>query len=116
MSKCLCPIISSYAAECSLKGIKIDWRAEVRECGIHCPGGQTYQVCGNSCTRTCFDIAVEPDCKVQCAEGCNCPEGQALDDNGECIPIGQCKCQFDGMEFVPGYKEVRAAPDGPELW
>ncbi|KAJ8974052.1 hypothetical protein NQ317_002298, partial [Molorchus minor] len=115
VSRCLCPIVANYASECSRKGIKIDWRADVRECGIHCPGGQTYQVCGNSCTRTCFDISVDPDCKSLCAEGCNCPDGQALDDNGECIPIGQCKCQHEGMEFPSGYKEVRPAPNGPEI-
>nr|CAH7739498.1 unnamed protein product [Callosobruchus chinensis] len=115
ISKCMCPIISSYATECSRKGVKIDWRKDVRECGIHCPGGQQYQVCGNSCTRTCFDISVDPDCKPQCAEGCNCPEGEAMDDRGECTPIGQCKCQHDGIEFPPGYKEVRPAPNGQEL-
>ncbi|CAG9772868.1 unnamed protein product [Ceutorhynchus assimilis] len=115
VSKCLCPTMSSYAAECARNGIKIDWRNEVRECGIHCPGGQKYQVCGNSCSRTCSDISLRPDCKPQCVEGCNCPEGQALDDDGECVPIGQCKCYQDGLEFQAGYKEVRPASHGLEL-
>lgn len=116
ISNCLCPIVSSYAAECARNGIKIDWRNDVRECGIHCPGGQKYQVCGDSCTRTCQDIATQDECKEQCVEGCNCPKGETLDENGECIPIGECKCQFDGLEFQPGYKEIRPASTGPELW
>uniref|UniRef100_A0AAR5QHC1 Hemocytin n=1 Tax=Dendroctonus ponderosae TaxID=77166 RepID=A0AAR5QHC1_DENPD len=115
VSRCLCPTVSAYATECSRKGIKIDWRNEVRECGIHCPGGQKYQVCGNSCTRTCSDLFLRPDCKPQCVEGCNCPDGEALEDNGECIPIGQCKCQQDGLEFQAGYKEIRQEPRGLEL-
>ncbi|XP_030749920.1 hemocytin [Sitophilus oryzae] len=115
ISKCLCPTLSAYALECSSKGVKIDWRNEVRECGIHCPGGQKYQVCGNACTRTCNEISLRPDCKRQCVEGCNCPEGEALDDNGECIPIGQCKCQHEGLDFPAGYKEIRPGTKGLEL-
>lgn len=30
---CLCPILAAYSKECARKGIIIDWRAEVRECG-----------------------------------------------------------------------------------
>lgn len=116
VSKCLCPMIAAYAQECALKGVKVDWRNEIRECGIHCPGGQKYQVCGNSCARTCYDITTRPNCKQQCVEGCNCPEGESLDEHGECIPIGQCGCQHEGMEFPAGYKEVRPASKGPELW
>ncbi|XP_050302983.1 hemocytin [Anthonomus grandis grandis] len=115
MSKCLCPTISAYAAECARQGVKIDWRNEIRECGIHCPGGQKYQICGNSCSRTCSDLTLRPDCKPECVEGCNCPEGQALDGNGECIPIGQCPCQQEGLEFQAGYKEVRPGTHGLEL-
>lgn len=115
VSQCLCATVGAYASECAKAGIKIDWRNEVRECGIHCPGGQKYQVCGNSCTRTCSDIATRPYCQHQCVEGCNCPDGEALDENGECIPIGQCKCEHDGLEFPPGYKEIRPASKAPEL-
>lgn len=108
--------MANYAGECSRKGIKIEWRNEVRECGLQCPGGQKYQICGNSCMRTCSDVATKENCRRQCVEGCNCPEGEVLDENGECIPIGQCKCQHEGLEFPPGYKEVRPASKGPQLW
>ena len=115
LSTCLCPMIASYSHECATKGVKIDWRDDVKECGIHCTGGQKYQVCGNSCTRTCDDVATNPICKEQCVEGCNCPEGETLNEYGECIPIGQCRCQYDGLEFNAGYKEVRPATKGQEL-
>lgn len=109
-------MIASYAAECARKGIKIDWRNQVRECGMHCPGGQKYQICGNSCTRSCYNIATNPDCRQQCVEGCNCPEGESLDEHGECIPIGQCGCVHEGLDFPAGYKGIRPASKAPELW
>lgn len=47
--------------------------------------------------------------RLQCVEGCRCPPGQVLDEeNNECVMISMCKCSFKGMEFNPGYKEVRA--------
>ncbi|KAF5285691.1 hypothetical protein FQR65_LT13076 [Abscondita terminalis] len=115
ISKCLCPMISAYASECAENGVKIDWRNDVKECEIRCSGGQKYQQCGNTCTRTCFHVATQEDCKRQCVEGCNCPEGEALDENGECIPIGQCDCQYDGLSFRTGYKEVRPGLKTQEL-
>ncbi|KAF7263559.1 hypothetical protein GWI33_001874, partial [Rhynchophorus ferrugineus] len=115
VSKCLCPTISAYALECSRQGVNVDWRNDIRECGVHCPGGQKYQTCGNSCTRTCQDIALRPECKRECAEGCNCPEGEALDENGECIPIGQCKCQHEGIDYPAAYKEIRPGTKGLQL-
>lgn len=41
--------------------------------------------------------------------------GKFTDENGECIPIGQCKCHQDGLEFQAGYKEVRPGTHGLEL-
>lgn len=93
---------------------------------LQCLGGQTYQVCGDSCARTCYDIAgvyedsldaeEEVNCRSTCVEGCNCPAGQTLDNYGECIPIGSCQCRHDGLEFPPQYKEVRPGTKQQELW
>ena len=30
-----------------------------------------------------------------------------LDENNECVVISMCKCTYKGLEFKPGYKEVR---------
>ncbi|KAK2585761.1 hypothetical protein KPH14_010370 [Odynerus spinipes] len=112
---CLCPILSAYAKDCAAAGIKLLWRQEIDECSIHCSGGQIYQICGSSCKRSCQDISFNPDCKEECVEGCNCPEGQTLDINGECIPIGQCSCIYSGMEFKAGHKQVQPGQKGQEL-
>lgn len=85
--------------------------------GVHCPGGQVYQMCGNTCTRSCYDISQNPQCRRQCVEGCNCPEGQTIDPTtGECIPVGRCACQHDGVEYPAGFQEIRAGNKGLELW
>lgn len=115
VKSCLCPILAAYAMECSHLGVKIPWRQEVDECRVHCPSGQVYQICGNSCTRSCADISFHRDCRSQCVEGCNCPEGQTLDVTGECIPIGQCPCEHAGLEFSAGHREVRPGTKSREL-
>lgn len=84
--------------------------------GVHCHGGQSYQVCGNSCQRTCYDIALYPKCRRKCVEGCNCPEGQTLDPFGQCVAIHECPCLHKGVEYPPGHQELRPGARSPDLW
>lgn len=117
LSQCLCPILAAYAKDCAALGSVIEWRQEVRDCGVQCPGGgQVYQTCSNSCSRSCSDISDKPDCRKQCVEGCNCPDGQTLNEFGDCIPVGQCPCKTDGLQFPAGYKEIRPAILAQEVW
>ena len=79
---------------------------------IQCPGGQEYQVCGNPCERTCRNLAEDGDCQATCVEGCNCPDGQALNEQGQCVQTIQCPCMFDGREYPAGYATLK----GAEMW
>ncbi|XP_070162344.1 hemocytin isoform X2 [Polyergus mexicanus] len=115
VKSCLCPMLAAYAKDCAALGVKLLWRAEIEECKIHCSSGQTYQICGNSCTRSCTDISFYRDCKQECVEGCNCPEDQTLNANGECIPIVQCPCIYAGREYKPNHREVRPGNKGQEI-
>lgn len=83
--------------------------------GVHCTGGQKYQVCGNSCSHTCLDLATNPDCKRKCVEGCNCPDGFSLDQDGICVPITDCPCVFESKEYKPGYEMLQRQPDGSDM-
>ncbi|XP_014469310.1 PREDICTED: hemocytin isoform X2 [Dinoponera quadriceps] len=114
VESCLCPILAAYAENCAALGVKLPWRSEIDECKIHCSGGQTYQVCGNSCTRSCEDISFYQDCKQECVEGCNCPEGQTLDANSECVPIAECPCVHAGREYRSNHREVRPGNKGQD--
>nr|XP_026489918.1 hemocytin-like [Vanessa tameamea] len=110
VSRCLCPILGDYASACARSGAIVHWRYSVAECELQCSGGQEYTVCADSCLRTCADVALSASatCKPSCVEGCACPVGQVLDNNNVCVPEALCPCFHKGMEFKPGYKEVRA--------
>nr|XP_022910496.1 von Willebrand factor-like [Onthophagus taurus] len=96
---CLCDFYAQQGEMCAAKGILIDWRQEISECAIQCPAGQQYQICGDSCTRSCNDISANPTCSTRCVDGCNCPPGQTLDNNDQCIPIGECPCVLDNIRY-----------------
>ncbi|CAG5117516.1 unnamed protein product, partial [Candidula unifasciata] len=109
MKDCMCPNIGSYADSCAAKGVKISWRFNITECMIQCPAGQEYKICGKPCERTCRDIALNTDtlCDAKCVEGCNCPDGQTLGNDGRCIPISSCPCIFDGRVYPAGFTTLR---------
>lgn len=66
--------------------------------------------------RSCGDISSYQNCKQECVEGCNCPEGQTLDaSNGECIPIAQCPCVYADREYEANHREIRPSDKGQEL-
>lgn len=65
--------------------------------------------------RSCTDISFYRDCKQECVEGCNCPEDQTLNVNGECIPIVQCPCIYAGREYKPNHREIRPGNKGQEI-
>ncbi|XP_034481426.1 hemocytin [Drosophila innubila] len=106
-AKCFCPILSAYGTECMRQGVKTGWRMSVKECAVKCPMGQVYDECGDGCALTCDDLPSKSSCTRECVEGCRCPHGEYINDDGVCVPKHKCHCSFDGMIFRPGYKEVR---------
>ncbi|ALC44456.1 Hml, partial [Drosophila busckii] len=105
--KCFCPILSAYGTECMRQGVKTGWRMSVKECAPKCPMGQVYDECGDGCALSCDDLPSKASCTRECVEGCRCPHGEYINDEGVCVPKHKCHCSFDGMTFRPGYKEVR---------
>lgn len=83
--------------------------------GVQCPAGQRYETCGNSCQRTCKDISVINTCKSNCVEGCYCPLGLTLSESGECIPVAECPCYYNGQKYRVGQKRVETNVKGPQL-
>ncbi|XP_067648949.1 mucin-5AC-like [Haliotis asinina] len=107
LKDCMCPNFGEYADTCAAKGIKINWRSEITECALVCTGGQEYQVCGSPCARTCRNIAENEACQERCVEGCNCPPGESLNNDGECVSITQCPCIFDEREYEAGFTTIK---------
>ena len=102
ISMCLCPILATYSDLCANQNMMIDWRQNISECGIHCPTGQEYKICGDSCTYSCASMSISERCTSKCAEGCSCPEGHALDEHGDCVLISKCPCFSDDTFYEPG--------------
>jgi von Willebrand factor len=83
---------------------------------IVCPPGQTNQQCGNSCRRSCKDINFNGPCSSICVEGCNCPSGETLDKNGDCIPVTDCPCVYQGVEYPASTKHLKGNGPQTEIW
>ncbi|XP_050525527.1 hemocytin [Daktulosphaira vitifoliae] len=114
-SRCYCQILATYAMECNHQGLNIDWRYEARQCGIQCPAGQQYNSCGNSCQRTCHDMSIINSCKSSCVEGCYCPLGSTLSEFGECIPMSECPCYYNGQKYNYGQKRMDGSTNDLQL-
>ena len=50
-----------------------------------CPAGMVYQQCGPICPQTC--LGGNKTCYGGCAEGCFCPDGQMVNDQGLCVSM-----------------------------
>ena len=104
---CLCPILASYGDLCVERGVPVDWRLEVRECGLHCPAGQQYRQCADSCGHSCASISAATNCSSRCAEGCACPEGQTLSQSGDCVSVSSCPCLLRDSLHTAGSEDYR---------
>lgn len=105
--QCLCEALGNYAAACSRKERIISWRREVPECGFHCPIGQVYEECADSCMYSCSVIAGSSDCRKSCVEGCVCPQGQTLDEDLQCVSVSSCSCMHSGHMYPPDFLQRR---------
>ena len=113
VKECICPIIASYADLCVGQGVFVDWRLEVRECGLHCPSGQEYNQCGDSCAHSCQAVSTALNCQSKCVEGCSCPGNQTLDEHGNCVPLSRCPCVIDDTFYKAG--SVNYKPETAEV-
>ena len=54
-----------------------------------CPLGMVYQQYGSMCPQTC-ETDENTVCTEGCAEGCFCPSGKVLNNDGNCIDPAEC--------------------------
>ncbi|XP_055505922.1 mucin-2-like [Leucoraja erinacea] len=56
---------------------------------------------GAECQKSCQTLDME--CvSTNCTSGCMCPEGLLSDGNGGCIPLNECPCTHNGIQYQPG--------------
>lgn len=84
--------------------------------GVHCPTGLRYEICGNTCQRSCGDISHKELCKETCVEGCYCPGGYTFDENENCIPISDCPCRFKNQKYLSKQVDFRNETSELQSW
>lgn len=70
-----------------------------------CPPSQTFSYKLQKCQMTCTSLSSEQQsCTSDFVpvDGCSCPEGLYLDDNGICVPMAKCPCYYNGAHIKPG--------------
>ncbi|TSK16074.1 SCO-spondin [Bagarius yarrelli] len=105
-TQCQCTVLTAYAQHCAQEGVLVSWRNHTF-CPMQCSGGQVYQECGQPCGGSCTDLQQNWSCQIgagaqACVPGCQCPEGLAQDDQGQCVPISMCPCAHAGVVYRPG--------------
>uniref|UniRef100_A0A1I8GZ93 SCO-spondin n=1 Tax=Macrostomum lignano TaxID=282301 RepID=A0A1I8GZ93_9PLAT len=105
---CVCNSLQAYAEHCKIeKQQPINWRTDTR-CPYNCTNGRQYDICGESCSRTCNQRVTNCDMEY-CIEGCVCPRGQLWDEHGQrCVVERDCPCEHGGQFYPPG-SELRQA-------
>jgi hypothetical protein len=66
-----------------------------------------YVECASSCPRTCHNpLSTTTQCQAQnneCTPGCVCSNETVYNSiQGECIPLEQCTCQYNNLQYQPG--------------
>lgn len=70
----------------------------------NCPSNLVYGYHLTSCARTCQSLSqADPTCAVEFTpvDGCRCPHGTYLSENGECVPASLCPCYSGEMVVLP---------------
>ncbi|XP_015209797.2 SCO-spondin [Lepisosteus oculatus] len=86
----------------SPKGQSMEFAScNLQPCGnmSSCPAEQEWRECARG-PVTCSDLRVEFNNR-SCEPGCYCAQGQLLQD-GQCVPVSQCRCVVDGKQYLPG--------------
>lgn len=66
-----------------------------------CPINEEYSECVNDCATTCRTRYRSDNitCAAVCKTGCNCISGYLRNDDGLCVPIGEC-CKCTMLPFI----------------
>ncbi|RXN01931.1 Otogelin-like protein [Acipenser ruthenus] len=91
----LCQALTEYARACAHAEHPLyDWRAAIPMCAVECDDKFIYRECITCCPVSCKIDKMCIDSKLQCLDGCYCPEG-------ECSVTGDIHFDtFDGRVYT----------------
>uniref|UniRef100_A0A8C9VDF4 Otogelin n=1 Tax=Scleropages formosus TaxID=113540 RepID=A0A8C9VDF4_SCLFO len=97
----VCRALTEYARACGhaehpLQG----WREHIRRCVVSCPTDLLYRECISCCPVSCSMERMCIDSRLECLDGCYCPEGEA--SVGRCVEAADCPCEYHGTTYMSG--------------
>ncbi|XP_056591424.1 otogelin [Triplophysa dalaica] len=98
----ICQVFTEYARACAHAEHTLhNWRAHFPECAVDCPGELHFRECIPCCPTQCNIERMCIDSKLQCLDGCYCPEDLIFED-GVCVKASDCPCEHHGMLYPSG--------------
>ncbi|KAL1007586.1 hypothetical protein UPYG_G00088760 [Umbra pygmaea] len=101
-SDVVCQVLTEYARACAHADHPLkDWRTHLPQCEIQCPAELQYRECITCCPATCNVDRVCIDSKLQCLDGCYCPD-ELIYRDGSCVKASDCPCEYHGVVYPSG--------------
>ncbi|XP_063044345.1 otogelin [Engraulis encrasicolus] len=98
----VCQVFTEYARACAHAGHALhDWRSHIQACAVSCPTELVYNECITCCPVSCNVERMCIDSKLQCLDGCYCPDDLIFED-GSCVKASDCPCELHGMLYPSG--------------
>ena len=74
-----------------------------------------YHECASVC-GSCGDRQMDAIyCETECEAGCTCPDGELLDDYGNCVTVDKCTC-YDKYDLADKIKKPEAVSNRGCSW
>ena len=69
--------------------------------------------CGPRCPQSCFDGEDFGGCIADsgCVDGCFCPDGKVMDNQGQCVQPRQCPCEHENRIYPQSSRIVVRDPN-----
>ncbi|XP_051564620.1 otogelin-like isoform X2 [Myxocyprinus asiaticus] len=99
----VCQVFTEYARACAHAEHPLhNWRAHFPVCDVDCPGELHFRECITCCPTHCNIEHMCIDSKLQCLDGCYCPDDLIYED-GVCVKASDCPCEHHGMLYSSGH-------------
>ncbi|TRY85791.1 hypothetical protein DNTS_014593 [Danionella cerebrum] len=98
----VCQVFTEYARACAHAEHPLEnWRAHFPVCNVECPSQLLFRECITCCPMNCKMDQMCIDSKLQCLDGCYCPDDLIFED-GVCVRPSDCPCEHHGMLYPSG--------------
>ncbi|CAM4525951.1 unnamed protein product [Leuciscus chuanchicus] len=99
----VCQVFTEYARACAHAEHPLhNWRAHFPVCNVYCPAELLFRECITCCPMHCKIEHMCIDSKLQCLDGCYCPDDLIYED-GVCVKASDCPCEHHSMLYPSGH-------------